>query len=282
MTNQVTTVNASATMPAQTTLAGVDHLETANHTARKPQMVICHYTAADDRVSRETLTSGGVSAHYLLFADGHLASIGSDETIRTWHAGVGSWRGLTDINSLSIGIEIVNWGFKGSHVPATAGIVEGLAVEGSSHQWTPYPDAQIEVLAALLKDIKSRWKIQDQFFLGHSDVSPGRKVDPGPLFPWERLHREHGIGAWPDLEKPLRAVELPAEGRKVLWTQRHLRDYGYACPVTGEWDDPSRLSLQAFQMHFRPANISGSIDDESIRLLAALVDQYVYAAPKGS
>ena len=259
----------------QSSLEDIAFLDTSNCSERKPQAVILHYTAGSDEDSLEELTQGAASSNYLIKSDFTIAQI-VPESKRAWHAGIASWRGFSDINSLSIGVEITNWGFDGDHVPSDIDLDQCITLSGSSKKWFPFPEEQFQAIANLLIDFKDRWHIRPQFFIGHSDVSPGRKVDPGPLFPWERLHKDFGIGAWPDLEKPLQYIELPPKEKEVLWTQLRLRDYGYFCPLTGELDTKTVSTIQAFQMHFRPTKIDGKPDAETRLTLAHLVDQYHY------
>ena len=272
---------SSAKNQFETTLEDIEPLSTENCSARKPQVVVLHYTAGGDKSSVEWLTKSkesSVSAHYLIKGNGGIAQIVSDG-MRAWHGGRGSWRGLPDINSLSLGVEIVNWGYDGVHVPEEVDRSSCVTLSGSPHKWFPFPEEQFQSIAKLLTDFKERWNIQPHFFIGHSDIAPGRKVDPGPLFPWERLYREFGIGAWvDDLEQELRFVGLPEKGSEVLWTQLRLKDYGYACPLTGKLDKETQAVIQAFQMHFRPSLIDGKPDEGTRLVLAHLVDRYHYSA----
>lgn len=253
----------------------VDVLSTENCSLRKPQAVILHYTAGDDKSAQECLTTGEVSAHYLVKSDTTIAQI-VPEGKRAWHSGNAFWRSFPDLNSLSLGVEITGYGFEGGHVPEKVDRRQCVVIPGSPHRWFPFPDDQFQSLAALLVDFRDRWHIKPQFFIGHSDVALGRKVDPGPLFPWERLHKEFGLGAWPDLEKELQHIEMPTVGAALKWTQLRLRDYGYHCPLTGDLDEGTVQALQAFQMHFRPQLIDGQADGETRLILAHLVDQYHY------
>lgn len=103
----------------------------------------------------------------------------------------------------------------------------------------------------------------------------GRKVDPGPLFPWEEFHRKFGVGAWYDLTRPLSTVSLPRDDTTVTWVQEHLKKYGYACPQTGILDEGTKRTIKMFQLHFRATHVSGDIDAETIQILAQLVDRYI-------
>ena len=145
-------------------------------------MIVLHYTAISTceeslaRLCDTTNEAGRVSAHYLVNRDGRILNL-VDESMRAWHAGVSSWKGLNDINSRSVGIEIVN---------------EGLTADGKRE---PYPVEQIVAVIKLCKDIQSRYSIR--YVLGHGDVSPGRKQDPGENFPWRTLAAA-GVGIWTD------------------------------------------------------------------------------------
>lgn len=272
---------SSAKNQFETTLVDVEQLSTMNCSARKPQAVVLHYTAGSDKSSVDWLTKSkdsSVSAHYLVKGNGDVAQIVPD-ALRAWHAGRGSWKGLSDVNSFSLGVEIVNWGYDGDHVSEDIDCSSCVTLPGSPHKWFPFPEEQFQSIATLLVDFKERWHIKSSLFIGHSDIAPGRKVDPGPLFPWERLYKEFGIGAWvDDLERELTVVQLPQDGKEILWAQLRLRDYGYACPLTGELDKETQAVVQAFQMHFRPSLIDGNPDAGTRLILAHLVDLYCYGS----
>ena len=142
-----------------------------------PDMIVLHYTGmrtGDEALARMTDPEAKVSAHYMIEEDGRLYSLVSEER-RAWHAGVSFWKGATDINAASIGIELVN--------------------PGHEFGYRAFPDAQIEALIELMDDIRSRWTVPESRILGHSDVAPARKTDPGELFPWKRL-AQAGHGIW--------------------------------------------------------------------------------------
>lgn len=226
-----------------------------NHDARV-QFVIVHYTSASLERSLALLTHGQVSSHYLI-ADNSAATIYKlvDENQRAWHAGVSEWQGRTWLNSSSIGIEIVNPGFRDTP---------------TGRVWYPYSEAQISALISLLKDISQRHKINPRYIIGHSDIAPGRKLDPGPLFPWKRL-ADAGLGVWPDARavaryKALYASQLPS----VTWFQEELARLGYATPQTAELDVATRQVMIAFQMHYRASLFDGTPDAESAAILHVL------------
>ena len=246
---------------------------------QKPTLLVLHYTACEESRANRLFTNSvlhkrNVSPHYLVNREGHITRFVPEDK-RAWHAGHGIWHGETDVNTVSIGIETINLGYRRRWYPA------GTRVSGSNKEWYSYDERLFQTLAALCKDIVERYDIQSRHIIGHSDMSTykntdylGRNLDPGPLFPWERLYREYGIGAWYDLSSPLKNVTLPDALSKVKWAQENLLKYGYACPQTGDFDEGTKRAVKAFQMHFRPTNIAGEIDDETINILAQLVDKY--------
>jgi N-acetylmuramoyl-L-alanine amidase len=222
----------------------------------RAQFIVVHYTSASLERSLALLTHGQVSSHYLI-GDDKAATVYKlvDENYRAWHAGESEWQGRTWLNSSSIGIEIVNPGFRDTP---------------TGRLWYPYSEAQIQNLIVLLKDISQRNRISPQHIIGHSDIAPLRKLDPGPLFPWKRL-AEAGLGQWPNAQavaaqQALYANQLPS----ISWFQQQLAHLGYGTPQTGEWDVATRHVLAAFQMHYRPARFDGTPDAESAAILQVL------------
>ncbi|WP_036769297.1 N-acetylmuramoyl-L-alanine amidase [Photorhabdus australis] len=230
------------------------------------RFLVFHYTAVNDEDSLRILTQGGVSAHYLIpslpsYVKGKPVALELvPEDKRAWHAGVSAWNGRKDLNDTSIGIEIVNKGF-------TERLLE--------KEWYPFNEQQIDLLARMAKDIIQRYNIEPENVIGHSDIAPLRKYDPGKLFPWKRL-AEQGIGAWPDDT----TVEKYMAGRKwndmasVELIQKTLAKYGYTIPQTGVLDEDTRKTISAFQMHFRPDDISGNPDAQTESIALALVEKY--------
>ena len=222
----------------------------------RAQFIVVHYTSASMERSLALLTHGQVSSHYLI-GDDKAATIFKlvDENYRAWHAGESEWQGRTWLNSSSIGIEIVNAGFRDT----PAGRV-----------WYPYSEAQIQNLIVLLKDISQRNHISPAHIIGHSDIAPLRKLDPGPLFPWQRLAAA-GLGQWPNAQAVARQQALFAQSLpSATWFQQELARLGYATPQTGEFDTATRHVLTAFQMHYRPARFDGVADAESAAILRVL------------
>jgi N-acetylmuramoyl-L-alanine amidase len=226
-----------------------------NFNARKapPDMVVLHYTGMETgeaALARLRDPAAEVSAHYLIEEDGRVFSL-VDEARRAWHAGVSFWAGARDINSASIGVEIVN--------------------PGHDFGYRDFPDAQIAALIALIADIRSRWTIPDARILGHSDVAPSRKVDPGERFPWDRLAAA-GHGLWVEPEPaPGPALGPGDEGAAVFAFQAGLRRLGYESVTTGVFDADTACLVRAFQRHWRPRRVDGLADGETRARLMALL-----------
>jgi N-acetylmuramoyl-L-alanine amidase len=200
-------------------------------------MLVLHYTgmkSAAEALERLCDPAAAVSAHYLIDEDGTVWCLVPEDR-RAWHAGVSSWRGVSDVNDASIGIELVN--------------------PGHEFGYRPFPEAQIAALETLCRASLARHPIPPRNVVGHSDVAPLRKDDPGEFFPWARLARA-GIGLWPEPPLP------PAPARAAL--PRLLAAIGYAVP-----DELARV-VTAFQRRYRPARCDGAADDETRRLVAAV------------
>jgi N-acetylmuramoyl-L-alanine amidase len=202
-------------------------------------MVVLHYTgmqSAEEALERLCDPKAKVSAHYLIDEDGRVTALVPEDK-RAWHAGRSYWRGNTDVNSASIGIELVNPG----------------------HEWgyRPFPDAQMEALLPLLADIVGRHDIAPANVVGHSDVAPARKEDPGELFDWEQLARLHLALPTP---KPKRAMIYDNPGAFYLALER----FGYDI-------SDGRAAVRAFQRRWRPQLIDGEIDGQIGALLFELL-----------
>jgi N-acetylmuramoyl-L-alanine amidase len=217
-------------------------------------ILLLHYTGMEnaakacDWLCRE---ESQVSCHYLVDERGEITQM-VDEAMRAWHAGVSSWHGEIDINSLSIGIEIQNPG-------------HGLGYES-------FPNKQMESVAALSKDILARHAIKPRNVLAHSDVAPGRKIDPGEKFDWRFLH-DKGVGHYVEPE-PLSGGSFLQEGDAgdpVLALQAMLKLYGYGLEATGSFDQRTRAVVEAFQRHFRQARVDGIADASTVATLHRLL-----------
>ncbi len=216
--------------------------------------LVLHYTVIDFEKSLRVLTTGGqVSSHYLVRDEPPTIYRLVDENRRSWHAGASSWTGHTNLNASSIGIEIVN-----------AGYVDGP----NGRVYAPYPQKQIDQVIALCKDIIARHKIRPERVIGHADIAPGRKQDPGPMFPWKQL-ADAGVIPWPDEAKldAKRAEYAAKELPPAEWFQERLAKVGYALPKSGEIDTATRETLATFQMKYRPSDFAGKPDSETAALL---------------
>lgn len=232
--------------------------------------LILHYTAMADDRSIVALTSRGVSSHYLVnnMEDNEIYQL-VDENKRAYHAGISSWRSDKSLNDTSIGIEIVNDGYK----------MDSL----NQRQFFPYSETQFKKIAALVKDIVERYQIPPTNILGHSDIAPTRKQDPGPLFPWKRLYDEYKIGMWYDEDAKQRFIIQASNAdffnqnttsAFIYKVQSALQNFGYDIQPSGTWDKNSTLVLQSFQYHFRPTKADGILDIETWAILQALQAKY--------
>lgn len=238
----------------------IDRTYTAKSQDSRAQFLILHYTAIDHPKSLRVLTQDAVSSHYLV-SDGAGDSPDNfrpmiyqlvDETRRAYHAGLSSWKGHTQLNAASIGIEIVNIGYR-----------DGV----NGREFFDFPKAQIDLVVALVKKIVKEHNVQPDRILGHSDIAPLRKSDPGPRFPWKRLADE-GIIPWPDEQavaekRSYYETSLP----NVLWFQQKLEAHGFAPPQNGELDKATRAMIGAFQMKYRQSLFDGMPDAETAAIL---------------
>jgi len=218
-----------------------------------PDMIVLHYTgmaSGEAALQRLCDPEAKVSAHYLVEEDGRVFSLVA-EARRAWHAGVSFWKGTRDCNGASIGIEIVN--------------------PGHDFGYRPFPEVQIDAVIALLDDIRTRWTIPDGRILGHSDVAPDRKIDPGELFPWRRL-AEAGHGLWVEPRiAPGAPLSVGDEGPGVFALQAGLNRLGYDSPPSGRYDDATATMVMAFQRHWRPERFDGIADGQTRSRLMALL-----------
>jgi len=232
-----------------------NHGERVGH--GRPDMIVLHYTGmptAEGALERLcSLDAPRVSSHYLVYEDGRILQL-VPERRRAQHAGISSWEGETDINSRSIGIEIVN--------------------PGHGYGYPDFPEPQIEAIIALCRDILARHPaILPHRVLAHSDVAPSRKNDPGEKFPWGRLHAA-GVGHWVEPVPPdlVDANVVPPwnRGPAVVELKQVLAVYGYEVTESDEFDDATRQAVMAFQRHFRPARVDGIADRSTAETLRRL------------
>ena len=220
----------------------------------KPDMLVLHYTGmrpGDSPLDRLTDPLSEVSAHYLVMEDGEIVQM-VPEARRAWHAGESFWRGERDVNSRSIGVEIVN--------------------PGHNHGLRPYPAQQISRVIELCRDCVARWAIPAANVVAHSDIAPSRKEDPGELFPWDQLSAA-GIG--------LAVEQVPVSGGRFLspgdkgepvaaW-QAMLAAYGFDVAADGIYGDTTRLATLAFQRHHRRTRLDGIADTSTVGTMHRLL-----------
>ena len=239
----------------------IDSTYTATSQDSRVQYLIIHFTTVDLPRSLKILTEGPVSSHYLVSErQGDTpAKIYQlvDENRRAFHAGLSSWKGATALNASSIGIEIVNLGGRRN---ASTGAL-------SFQEFDP---EQIDRVVELVKDIVARHQIKPDRVLGHSDIAPTRKNDPGPKFPWKRL-ADAGLVLWPADEavvshKARFDLVLPS----IAWFQERLAKHGFTLPATGEQDKLTTDVMSAFQQKYRPQRYDGMPDAETAAILEAL------------
>lgn len=225
----------------------------------EPDILLLHYTGmadAEDALERLLQPSSKVSCHYVVLEDGRILQLVPEEQ-RAWHAGVAFWEGQGDVNSRSIGIEIVN--------------------RGHDFDYPDFPEPQIAAVIALCGDIVRRRRIAPERVLAHSDVAPLRKIDPGEKFPWDRLAAA-GVGHFvpPVPIGDLGGWKEGDSGDRVEALQSMLALYGYGVEITGRFDAATAAAVRAFQRHFRPTRIDGIADASTANtlrdLLAALPD----------
>ncbi len=237
--------------------AGAHVRPSPNSNERKsgpPDIVLLHYTGMKTGAAAEAWLANPaseVSSHYVVRENGKVVQM-VPEAARAWHAGKGSWKGLADINSRSIGIEIVN--------------------PGHEYGYRDFPDSQVASVIALCTDIAQRWGIAPERVLAHSDTAPGRKVDPGEKFPWRELHRA-GVGHWvePVPVRGGRFLARGAQGQPVEALQSMLALYGYGIEINGNFDKATEDCVSAFQRHFRQQQVDGVADVSTIETLRNLL-----------
>ncbi|WP_421731170.1 N-acetylmuramoyl-L-alanine amidase [Brevundimonas sp.] len=214
-----------------------------------PDILVLHYTGmrtGEEALARLRDPAAEVSAHYLVEEDGRIFSL-VPEARRAWHAGRGVWQGETDINAASIGIEIVN--------------------PGHEFGYRAFPDVQVQAVIDLTSDIRSRWTIPDARIIGHSDLAPERKEDPGELFPWKRLAQAgHGLWFEPAAERIAALggfLQVGDEGIGVVVLRSGLHRLGYGLQPGGTFDEETATTVRAFQRHWRASRVDGVADGET-------------------
>lgn len=218
-----------------------------------PDMIVLHYTGmqtGEEALARMCDPAAKVSAHYMVEEDGRIFSLVPEER-RAWHAGRSFWKGDEGLNGVSIGVEIVN--------------------PGHEFGYRAFPDVQIDAVLTLLDDIRSRWQVPDGRILGHSDIAPDRKTDPGELFPWRRLAHE-GHGLWVESgAAPGGPLSEGDEGAGVFALQAGLTRLGFDCAPSGRFDRATTTVVSAFQRHWLQTRWDGVACGETRARLVGLL-----------
>jgi N-acetylmuramoyl-L-alanine amidase len=248
----------------------------------RPEILVMHYTAEtlDRTIELFTGNKTPVSAHYVICEEGNIFQ-NIEEQHAAHHAGLSYWRSITGMpegsrtgamNLSSLGIEHVNMGYEQ---------LEGI------RRWYPFDERQIQTSIKLAQRLVQKYDIKPEDVVAHGDIAPKRKVDPGPLFPWDKFAK-NCVGAWPDddveyiLDCFLDAEEKQDDDKNAMtnWTIQHLHHWGYKLPDDQDMNKKpeERASAQdivkAFQMHFRPSKIDGAVDPETATILKTLLCQY--------
>jgi N-acetylmuramoyl-L-alanine amidase len=258
----------------------------SNNFNERIKFLVMHHTAIDYEKSVHALVDkGGLSAHYLIPETNDESYNENElniyqlvpESQRAWHAGKSYWQGRTELNDQSIGIEVVN-------VPECRKLDDAIGEyvndkqENGDNKLCIFPDfdpKQVELIIKLSQDIlKRNPDISPTQVIGHSDITPTRKNDPGPRFPWQQLYQA-GIGAWYDTDTVDKYWQMFDKTKPNIGLIQHaLRNYGYGVIETGKLDSQTLDTLSAFQMHFIPWKVTGNPDTKSIAILFALLDKY--------
>ncbi|WP_201587731.1 N-acetylmuramoyl-L-alanine amidase [Psychrobacter jeotgali] len=265
----------TTTSPVATTESYIVDSETyqSQGKSERVKFIVLHYTVSDNDRSIKLLTQGKVSSHYLVLdkEDNKIYNLVS-ENERAWHAGDGGFAGRKILNDTSIGIEIVNAGIQ----PQFRGALKDDNLEYRPYEhYVAFDELQIKKVAELVQDIAKRYDISPKYIIGHSDLAPSRKIDPGAKFPWQRLYKEYGIGAWYDEADKQFFMNINKFATVTIpEIKKELREYGYHINDSDEWDKASRDVVYAFQLHFHPQQPTGEMDLETYAILKALNKKY--------
>lgn len=218
------------------------------------ELLVLHYTGmktGEEAIARLCDPDAKVSAHYVVEENGNVLSLVPEEK-RAWHAGISHWRGRDRLNDNSIGVEVVN--------------------PGHEFGYRSFPETQMQAVTALCSEIVKRRKIAPRDVVGHSDIAPSRKEDPGELFDWARLAKV-GVGLWPQIGPmaPEVLYEIGDRSEGVMKFQKSLAEYGYGINADGFFGTKSEFIIRAFQRHFDPKDLSGCWTNRCEAILAELL-----------
>lgn len=231
-------------------------LVSLNFDAREPgsciEYIVLHYTACDFDLSVEVLTDATaenpVSAHYLIDEQGELFHM-VPEAMRAWHAGVSYWQGKQGLNTWSLGIEMVNLG------------------DG------PYAEKQLQSCLSLCKSLMQKYAIAPENVIGHSDVAPDRKADPGEHFDWQGF-AAHGVGIYPRIVDPVILERAATKMGDIAYVQRLLHDIGYKITCDGILGQQTKTVITAFQRHFYPQKVDGEVDEQLLHRMRVVCSNF--------
>lgn len=279
-----TTTMSKTSVPS----ANYTFVESKNINSRVSSLIL-HHTSANFEDSLQILTNperGRVSSHYLVpdpsdetYRERELKIYQLvDEKDRAWHAGRSYWNGKSALNDHSIGIEVVNQTYCVNRAAKPEAPLNAAGKANANRRlcfYPDYPETQIALLAELIDDILKRHpRIKVTDIVGHSDIAPQRKIDPGPRFPWHRLYKM-GYGAWFDDEDVTKYwQEFAVRPVPLIAVQNALAAYGYKIEPTGTLDEQTRNVIMAFQLHFRPNELTGEPSAETTAILFALIEKY--------
>ncbi|MFZ3144014.1 N-acetylmuramoyl-L-alanine amidase [Psychrobacter glacincola] len=241
--------------------------------SQRIKSIVLHYTVSNNARAIKLLTTGNVSAHYLILDhdDNKIYNL-VPESERAWHAGVGGFADRTILNDTSIGIEIVNSGIKPEYRDA---LKNGNPDYHPYEHYVEFNELQVKKVAQLVQELAARYNISPKNIIGHADMAPSRKIDSGAKFPWQRLYFDYGIGAWYDkFDKQFFMNQDAFAAATIPEIKQAFRDYIYQINDIDAWDKASRNVVYAFQLHFRPQQPTGELDLETYAILKALNKKY--------
>ena len=287
-------ISACTTTPSTVSVPSENYtfVQSENINSRVSSLIL-HHTSANFADSLDILTNperARVSSHYLVPDPSDESYTERElkiyqlvaEKDRAWHAGRSYWNGKSALNDHSIGIEVVNQTYcvnREAQPEAQPEAPLNAAAKANENKrlcfYPDYPETQIALLAELIDDILKRHpRIQVTDIVGHSDIAPQRKIDPGPRFPWHRLYKL-GYGAWFDDEDVTKYwQEFSVRPVPLINVQKALGVYGYKIEPTGVLDEQTRNVIMAFQLHFRPNELTGEPSAETTAILFALIEKY--------
>ena len=221
------------------------------------KFIIIHCVGHSPKKAINVFDNKKVSSHYLLGRQNKPILQLVEDKYAAYHAGISFWQDYQALNSSSIGIELVSAGF-----------------DDIKEKYGTYSDHQIDLLINLCQNLIKKYQIKPQNILGHSDIAPTRKIDPGPNFPWQKL-AQNNIGMWPDDEDIKYFLNKIPRRVSIGYFQQNLAKLGYNIKITDKNDTQTKACLKVFQMHFRPKNFQAIPDAQTLAILLSLIKKYI-------